>query len=126
MLAKTDERISKQVLMEKYKFIPLLSDILIKESEADFELKIMTVKTANNLIYNNTQVIVKEKELMHELVKYIEKILKPDMLSEEEKTLGYTCLGWFQTALQIPSSKTINEAVMECLTYEKMLEMLES
>lgn len=53
VLSKIDERICKQILMEKYKFISLLSEIYLKDS-IDIELKQLIVRASNNLVDNNS------------------------------------------------------------------------
>ena len=61
--------------MEKYKFIPVLSEILINKSAKDYEMKSIIIKAVNNLILKNSQPFAKEKGLVKEICSIIDLVI---------------------------------------------------
>jgi len=75
-LGGTEEKLGKQMLLEKYRFIPKLSKIFIDQDSNDFEMKMIASRAINNFIHRNQRDFLKETELIHCLCENIDKSLK--------------------------------------------------
>lgn len=127
ILGKTDERICKQKLMEKYRFIPLIAELLIYQSDSkDVELRTILIKAANNLIYNNSSAIAMEVGLIKEVIKIGDTLLDTNaLLSDDEKELYTICLIFIQTAYQQPSTNKLHKILTDEFGYDRMLKFME-
>ena len=93
----------------------------VKESD----IKLVLLKAANNLIYNNSQAILKEIELIRTVVKITDTLLDNSaMLSDDDRELGRIGLVFLQTAFQQPSSNKLHKMLIEEFNYDKMLKFM--
>lgn len=53
----------------------MLAGILINETHGDYPMKILIIRAINNFIFQNAKDLIKEKELIKELTKYIDVVL---------------------------------------------------
>ena len=79
----TEEKLGKQMLLEKHKFIPKLAKIFIDPDSEDFEMKMIASRAINNFIHRNQRDFLKEVELIKTLCENIDKSLKPPAEKEE-------------------------------------------
>ena len=65
------------MLLEKYKFIPILSKVFIDKECDDFEMKMVASRAINNFIHRNQKDFLKETDLIKQLCEYVDKCLQP-------------------------------------------------
>ena len=67
------------IILEKYKFIPLLSNLLIdKITVGDYHMKILILRAINNFINMNARDLLKDKQPLQEILKYIDEVINPN------------------------------------------------
>lgn len=89
------------------------------------DIKLVLLKAANNLIFNNSQAILKEIELVKIVVKITDTLLDSSiMLSEEDQELGRIGLIFMQTAFQQPSSNKLHKMLTDEFNYDRLLKFL--
>ena len=57
----------KMIILEKKRFISMLANILIYETDGDYSMKILIIRAINNFIYLNAKDLIKEAQLIKEL-----------------------------------------------------------
>ena len=62
-LGCTDDKLSKMLMLEKCKFIPLMAKLL-NQLKDDVSLRILITRAINNFIISNTQMLLSEHTLL--------------------------------------------------------------
>lgn len=100
-LGCTDDKLSKMLMLEKCKFIPLMAKLL-KQLKDDVPLRILITRAINNFIISNTQMLLSDNDLLEELVSYIEVAVdEPGKCSSEQLHLAQRSLFVMKTALYL-------------------------